>query len=171
MIRPFSESALLVDGIGAETAQQLAASQARDPIHGVVEVVPGLTSVLVEFEPDADAATLVPVVTQRLEHSRDPGSPGRVRRIPVVYGGDHGPDLDEVARLCDLAPDEVIRRHVATELRVLFGGFAPGFAYLGELPSELRVPRLETPRVRTPPGSVAIADAMTGIYPAALPGG
>jgi len=171
MIRPFGESALLVDDIGAEAAQQLAASQARDPIHGVVEVVPGLASVLVELEPDADAAALVPVVTQRLEHSRDPGAPGRVRRIPVVYGGDHGPDLDEVARMCDLAPDEVIRRHVATELRVLFVGFAPGFAYLGELPPELRVPRLETPRVRTPPGSVAIADAMTGIYPAALPGG
>jgi KipI family sensor histidine kinase inhibitor len=61
--------------------------------------------------------------------------------------------------------------HAASELRVLFDGFAPGFAYLGELPQALRVPRLETPRIRTPAGSVGIAGAMSGIYPAELPGG
>ena len=54
---------------------------------------------------------------------------------------------------------------------MLFAGFAPGFAYLGELPAELRVPRLATPRTRVPAGSVAIAGAMTAIYPQASPGG
>lgn len=171
MITPIGESALLVDELAADAAQWLAMSHTREPIDGVTEAVPGLASVLLELEPHADAAVIVPVVARRLEQPRDPGADGRLRRIPVVYGGDHGPDLGEVASLCDLAPDEVIQRHIAIELRVLFVGFAPGFAYLGDLPSELRVPRLATPRTRTPAGSVAIADAMTGIYPAELPGG
>ena len=68
-------------------------------------------------------------------------------------------------------PGGVVERHAAAELRVLFLGFAPGFAYLGDLPPELRVPRLATPRTRTPAGSVAIAGSMSGIYPADLPGG
>jgi KipI family sensor histidine kinase inhibitor len=66
---------------------------------------------------------------------------------------------------------EVVELHAANELTVLFLGFAPGFAYLGDLPEGLRVPRLATPRTTTPPGSVAIAGSMSGIYPAALPGG
>ncbi|MGH2418244.1 MAG: 5-oxoprolinase subunit B family protein, partial [Candidatus Limnocylindria bacterium] len=82
-----------------------------------------------------------------------------------------GPDLAEVADLTGLAPSDVIARHAGTELRVLFCGFAPGFAYLGELPPVLHVGRLSTPRTRTPAGSVAIAGSMTGIYPADLPGG
>ena len=65
----------------------------------------------------------------------------------------------------------MVARHASTELRVLFCGFAPGFAYLGDLPPELRVERLATPRTRTPAGSVAIAGSMSAIYPADLPGG
>ena len=87
------------------------------------------------------------------------------------YGGDDGPDLDAVAMECGLSVDRVIELHVATAYEVLFAGFAPGFAYLGELPAELRVPRLATPRTRVPAGSVAIAGAMAAIYPQASPGG
>ena len=76
-----------------------------------------------------------------------------------------------VAELTGLTASEVVARHASAELRVLFCGFAPGFAYLGDLPSELRVDRLATPRTRTPAGSVAIAGSMSGIYPADLPGG
>jgi KipI family sensor histidine kinase inhibitor len=96
---------------------------------------------------------------------------GRVRTIPVAYGGTDGPDLADVAALSGLPEEEVIALHLATELRVLFLGFAPGFAYLGDLPEALRVPRLATPRTRTRAGSVAIAGPMSGIYPADLPGG
>ena len=96
---------------------------------------------------------------------------GRLRAIPVVYGGEEGPDLPDVAALTGLTDAEVVERHSATELRVLFDGFAPGFAYLGELPVELRVARLDTPRTRTPAGSVGIAGPMSGVYPATLPGG
>src|SRR6185436_2764670 len=95
----------------------------------------------------------------------------RLRTIPVVYGGEMGPDLGDVAALTGMSEGEVVDRHAAAELRVLFDGFAPGFAYLGDLPVELRVPRLDTPRTRTPAGSVAIAGPMSGVYPATLPGG
>ena len=94
----------------------------------------------------------------------------RLRTIPVVYGGELGPDLADVAVLTGLSEAEVVERHAA-ELRVLFDGVAPGFADLGDLPDELRVPRLDTPRTRTPAGSVAIAGPMSGVYPATLPGG
>ena len=95
----------------------------------------------------------------------------RVREIPVVYGGEFGPDLPEVAHLTGLSQSDVARRHAATDFEVLLLGFAPGFPYLGELPAELEVPRLSTPRTRTPAGSVAVAGRYSGIYPVAAPGG
>ena len=169
MIRPFGEAALLVELDSPERAQAVAAALRAEPVPGVVEVVPGLGSLLVEL--DGDPAPLVRALKRRIAVAGAAGPVGRDRRVPVVYGGEHGPDLAEVAATSGLSANEVIARHAATELRVLFLGFAPGFAYLGWLPAELHVPRLETPRTRTPAGSVAIAGAMSGIYPAELPGG
>jgi KipI family sensor histidine kinase inhibitor len=173
VIRPFGEHALLVELDGWQAAQALAASLAAEPIGGVEAVVPGLASVLVELEPSAagNADEIGSAVERRIARPHVTSRTGRIRTIPVVYGGEHGPDLDDVAAACELAPDELVARHRAVELRVMFCGFAPGFAYLGELPTELRVPRLATPRTRTPAGSVAVAGPMTGIYPADLPGG
>ena len=88
-----------------------------------------------------------------------------------MYGGEFGPDLDDVAAMAGMTASDVVEAHAATELRVLFCGFAPGFAYLGDVADPLAVPRLPTPRARTPAGSVALADGMSGIYPAELPGG
>lgn len=172
MIRPFGESALLVELGSAERAQALASSIRTDGIPGIVAVVPGAESVLVELDPRAiDSERVALALEKRLARTAEAAPVGRQRRIPVIYGGEHGPDLADVAELCGLSQAEVIERHAATELRVLFLGFAPGFAYLGELPDELHVPRLATPRTRTPAGSVAIAGSMSGIYPADLPGG
>lgn len=169
MIRPFGESAFLVELDGPDEAQAAAAALESEP--GVVEVVPGLRSLLVEFDPGLTDAGLADRLSVALRRPARPAPAGRVRTIPVAYGGEHGPDLDEVAAICGLSPEEVVDRHASAELRVLFIGFAPGFAYIGDLPTELRVPRLATPRTRTPAGSVAIAGPMTGIYPADLPGG
>lgn len=172
MIRPFGEAALLVEVDGPATAQALAASLRRDPLPGMVEAVPALESVLLELDPlAAGSGTLTAGLVDRLSRLSVDAVAGAVRTVPVVYGGDHGPDLEEVARLTGLRPQEVVDLHTATELRVLFCGFAPGFAYMGDLPPRLRVPRLATPRTRTPAGSVAVADSMSGIYPADLPGG
>ena len=169
MIRPFGEAAILLELESAERAQELAASLHRQPVPGLLECVPGLRSLLVELDPSAaDPARVARDIARRLAGPAAPRPPGRVHAIPVVYDG---PDLDEVAAITGLSADEVVARHAATELRVLFCGFAPGFAYLGDLPRDLRVDRLATPRARVPAGSVAIAGPMSGIYPAVLPGG
>ncbi len=171
MIRPFGEHALLVELPGWEAAQSLSASLAADRIRGVEAAIPALRSVLVELEPgEADVDAIHAELGRRLD-TPIAATPGRQHTIPVVYGGEHGPDLADVADACGMTPDEYAHRHAATSLRVLFCGFAPGFAYLGDLPDDLQVPRLATPRTRTPAGSVAVAGAMTGIYPADLPGG
>jgi KipI family sensor histidine kinase inhibitor len=171
VIRPFGEAAFLIELDGPEGAQAAAAALSDPPIPGVLEIVPALRSVLVEVDPERAAADIQDELEARAAARRRRPPQGRRRTIPVVYGGDHGPDLAEVAALCGLSAADLIERHTAIELRVLFAGFAPGFAYLGILPPDLRVPRLATPRTRTPAGSVAVADMLSGIYPSELPGG
>lgn len=169
MIRPFGEGALLVELGSPERAQALAASLRARPVRGVLEAVPGLETVLVELsQPGADPDALMGELEDRVASLDVAAEPGRAHVIPVVYDG---PDLADVAALAGLTTDEVVALHGAAELRVLFCGFAPGFAYLGDLPPRLRVDRLKTPRMRTPAGAVAIAGRMSGIYPADLPGG
>lgn len=99
------------------------------------------------------------------------GSDAEALEIPVRYGGRHGPDLEQVAASLGLSPEEVVRRHAARTYRVFVLGFAPGFAYLGPLPSELRLPRRTEVRPRVPAGSVAIAGEQTAVYPFETPGG
>ena len=91
--------------------------------------------------------------------------------IPVVYGGEYGPDMEWVARYHNIRVEEVIRLHTGTAYQVYMIGFMPGFPYMGELPESLSTPRRETPRTVIPQGSVAIAQRQTGIYPAVSPGG
>lgn len=170
-VAPFGDSAILVGIAGADAARALGESLRADPPPGVTGALSAVDSVLIEFDPlVTDAETLRRALIERAS-ARPATSEGRLRTVPVVYGGDHGPDLPAVASVTGLSPDAVVEMHAATDLRVLFDGFAPGFAYLGELPEAIRVPRLETPRTRTPRGSVAIAAAMSGVYPADLPGG
>jgi KipI family sensor histidine kinase inhibitor len=165
-IRAFGESAFLVDADGPEAAQGLRRALSAEPIDGVTALVPGRSSLLVEFDAlSLDAGALASALASAVPA---PAAAGRERRIPVVYDG---PDLAEVAELVGLSEAALAEAHAAGEHRVLFGGFAPGFAYVGGLPASWRIPRLGTPRTRTPAGSVAVADGMTGIYPAELPGG
>lgn len=173
MIRPFGEAAFLVEVDDAEQAQGLVTALADQPPPGVRAAVPGRASVLVEVDPLGPAVDELPAVLQALLTSAAPRpARGRLREIPVVYGGEHGPDLPAVAATAGISQDEVVARHTAMELRVLFVGFAPGFAYLEGLdPTLSAVGRIATPRTRTPAGSVAIADGMSGVYPADLPGG
>jgi KipI family sensor histidine kinase inhibitor len=166
LVRPFGESAFLVELDGPEAAQGLRRALLAEPIEGVTGLVPGRASLLVEF--DALAPDVASLEAALASVAPAPEAAGRERRIPVVYDG---PDLAEVAQLIGLPVAAVIEAHAAREHRVLFGGFAPGFAYVGGLPESWRIPRLATPRTQTPAGSVAVADGMTGIYPAELPGG
>jgi len=97
-----------------------------------------------------------------------PGGVLKTVHVPVRYDGE---DLEEVATRTGLSTAEVIRIHSAQMYRVLVIGFVPGFAYMGQLDPRLVLPRREAPRKRVPPGSIAIAEAQTGIYPSATPGG
>jgi KipI family sensor histidine kinase inhibitor len=172
VIRPFGEAALLVEVDDARAARAFAETLAERPVAGVVAALPGRRSVLVELDAGADPEATGAVLGRLARGARSVDPDGaRLRRIPVAFGGEHGPDLETVAHGCGLTPDALVDRLLSVELEVLFLGFAPGFAYLGDLPADLVVPRLATPRTRTPAGSVAIADGLAGIYPAELPGG
>jgi KipI family sensor histidine kinase inhibitor len=140
----------------------------------VDEVVPAYRSLLVVHDPLRTPRPVVVAALRALadEVERAPlPEPGRIVRIPTRYGGVHGPDLADVARLAGLAEEEVVRLHAATVYPVHFLGFTPGFPYLGGLDPRLATPRLATPRARIPAGSVAIGGAQTGVYPVESPGG
>jgi KipI family sensor histidine kinase inhibitor len=95
----------------------------------------------------------------------------KLTKIPVLYGGTYGPDLEGVARHLQISPEEVVRLHCSKPYFIYMIGFMPGFPYMGELPDTLITPRLKTPRLSVPAGSVAIAQKQTGIYPMESPGG
>lgn len=142
-------------------------------IPGLRNLHPAYASLLVGFDPlqisDTALAAQVQACLGALEDAREPAPQRRI--VPVCYGGDFGPDLETVASAHGLQVDDVIRLHASVEYLAYFIGFAPGFPYLGELPAALHTPRLATPRLRVPAGSVAIGGAHTGIYPIASPGG
>ena len=97
--------------------------------------------------------------------------PSPVLEIPVLYGGEMGPDLPFVAENAGLSEEEVIRIHSGTEYLIYMLGFTPGFTYLGGMSDKIATPRLQQPRVKIPAGSVGIAGSQTGIYPIDSPGG
>jgi inhibitor of KinA len=92
-------------------------------------------------------------------------------RVPVCYGGALGPDLPAVARFAGVTEREAIEIHASRTYRVFMLGFVPGFTYMGTVDPRIAVPRMTSPRLRVPSGSVGIAGAQTGIYPASTPGG
>lgn len=91
--------------------------------------------------------------------------------LPACYHAEVAPDLQEVAALAGVSTDEVIRLHREGSYTVLATGFAPGFAYLGDVASAIAVPRKKSPRQSVPTGSIGLADRRTGVYPSASPGG
>jgi KipI family sensor histidine kinase inhibitor len=141
---------------------------------GVCECVPAYRSLTVTYDPEKIGyEDLVSKVRNLEEASEGRASERKARRIviPVVYGGDFGPDLGRVAQYHNLKENEVIETHSRNEYLVYMIGFIAGFPYLGKLPEEIVTPRLETPRLRVPQGSVGIAEDQTGIYPREAPGG
>jgi KipI family sensor histidine kinase inhibitor len=144
-----------------------------EPVAGVRNLHPAYCSLLVKFDAPRFSHQEVEAILRRylarLEEVRLP-EPRHVE-IPVCYGGEFGPDLAEVCAMRGMTAGQAIEMHASPEYRVYFLGFVPGFAYLGELPKELVMPRLATPRKRVPAGSVGIAENQTGVYPFATPGG
>ncbi|HEX4002930.1 MAG TPA: 5-oxoprolinase subunit PxpB [Candidatus Acidoferrales bacterium] len=144
-----------------------------EPVAGVRNLRPAYCSLLVTFDglrlTHAELEDALRGYIGRIEEASLP-EPREVV-IPTCYGGEFGPDLEEVSTLHGITPAQAFELHASASYRVYFLGFVPGFAYLGELPEALATPRLATPRRIVPSGSVGIAGHQTGVYPFATPGG
>ncbi|MDF2680398.1 MAG: allophanate hydrolase subunit 1 [Brevibacillus sp.] len=171
----------VIDQSTHEQVKRLSDYLQDDPFPGMVEIVPGFTTVSVYYDPvvlyDPRSAQspyervidLLGEIISRTQ-SKNSGEP-RLVEIPVCYGGEFGPDLEEVARHNGLDPDEVVHIHSEQQYLVYMIGFAPGFPYLGGLDERIATPRRPTPRTAIPKGSVGIGGSQTGIYPIVSPGG
>ncbi|MHB1895125.1 MAG: 5-oxoprolinase subunit PxpB [Metallibacterium sp.] len=162
------------------TVHAAAAALRRACLPGVEDIAPAYASLLLRFDLDAwsaggtrDALGALHDAIEPLLAAQPDGNTMSPRelRVPVCYGGAHGPDLADVARHAGLSEHALIARHCAPLYRVAMLGFAPGFPYLLGLDATLHMPRRAQPRVIVPAGSVAIGGAQTGIYPNTLPGG
>jgi len=142
-------------------------------IAGIVETVPTYRSLMVHYDPGviryASLEKKLKGLLSGLDKVRIP--PSEVLEIPVLYGGEEGPDLPFVAEHSGRSADEVVAIHSAPEYLIYMLGFTPGFTYLGGMDETIATPRLKTPRVKIPAGSVGIAGAQTGVYPIDSPGG
>lgn len=156
-----------------EKVRRMALAIQAESIEGILETVPTYRSLLIIYNP-----VLLPIedLKKRLKWIEEglqqtPLQEPKLTRIPVVYGSIYGPDLESVAKYLQTSPEEVIRLHCSKPYLIYMVGFMPGYPYMGELPQALVVPRLKTPRLLVPKGSVAIAQRQTGIYSMESPGG
>lgn len=177
---PFGDAALVVelgDTINLEINRKVVAFNdaiLKAEIHGVEELVPTYRSLLVRYDPLKTSYEQLVFRVKDLEGTlevSDVKVVGRKVTVPVVYGGEYGPDLGHVAKCHGLTEEQVVRLHFEREYRVYMLGFVAGFPYLGEVADQIATPRLETPRLKVPAGSVGIAEKQTGIYPCEAPGG
>jgi inhibitor of KinA len=156
-----------------EKVRRMALAIQAETMEGIVETVPTYRSLLIIYNP-----VILPIedlnkklnrIEEGLQQTALPEP--KLTHIPVVYGGMYGPDLEEVAKYHQISPEEVIQLHCSKPYLIFMIGFMPGFPYMGELPQALAIPRLKTPRLSVPKGSVAIAQRQTGIYSMESPGG
>ncbi|MDD2958158.1 MAG: 5-oxoprolinase subunit PxpB [Lachnospiraceae bacterium] len=142
-------------------------------IEGVVDVIPAFCSLLVNYDPRIISyEEITERMHQLLKIEISAGEDRkRIIEIPVCYGGVYGPDMETVARLAKMTPEQVIELHSSRDYLIYMLGFLPGFSYLGGLDERLHTPRLANPRIKISAGSVGIGGSQTGIYPLDSPGG
>jgi KipI family sensor histidine kinase inhibitor len=147
-------------------------ARAEGQLSGITETIPTFRSLMVQYDPLSVArAELEAPVLALAQRDVAATAVGRRWRIPVCYEGELAPDLDDVAKRTGVTREQAIGLHLGATFFAYVLGFMPGFAYLGGLPKELELPRRSEPRVRVPKNSVAIAQALTAIYPWESPGG
>lgn len=178
-IKPFGDQGLRVqlgDSITKETNERIRSLSwflEKEKIRGVIEWIPTYTTVSILYEP---YLITYEKLKRQIEHLRDKIEnvtlpPAKVFQIPVLYGGEVGPDLERVGEHNKLETNEVIRIHTSTDYLIYMIGFSPGFPYLGGMSEKIATPRLTSPRLKIPAGSVGIAGAQTGVYSMETPGG
>ena len=177
---PLGDTSLQVlfgSDISEDTNQQIrlfADYLRKQNMEGIIEWVPAYTTLTIFYRPDnivyKDLCKKLEDIQDTLQMA-DYQSQSTIYEIPVLYGGEVGPDLSEVASYNGLSEDEVISTHSAQPYLIYMMGFVPGFSYLGGMPKEISTPRRENPRAKIEAGSVGIAGEQTGVYPLATPGG
>ena len=161
-----------VDRALSDRVLRLAAKVRAEEVPGVMETVPTYRSLMVHYDPlQTDNASLKSTLENLLEDDAISTGNARLWSIPACYEATHAPDLDDVAARTGLTPQQVVQMHADTLFHVYMIGFVPGYPYMGDLPDALVLPRRADPRIRVPPGSIAIASTMTAIYPIESPGG
>ncbi|QFU75259.1 5-oxoprolinase subunit PxpB [Halioglobus maricola] len=173
------ENALMLY-LGTETspgvsARVQAAASAVEAILGedLIDLVPSYASLLIIYNAyttdHMSVSHRVWACLEQLSEAVENG--GTTVVLPTYYHPEAGEDLEHLADSTGLSTDEIINIHSGTDYRVYAIGFAPGFAYLGQVDERIAAPRLATPRLKVPRGAVAIADRQTAVYPAVSPGG
>lgn len=155
-----------IDEAVSEAVVALDAALQNTGAPGLIETIPTYRSLLVAFDPEQ--ITREEIRALALAHWPPPRTVRGQRTrwtVPVLYGGEHGEDLDAVASIHGLAPEKVIAIHSSAEYRVYMIGFVPGFAYLGGLPEALHTSRRTEPRLKTPPGSISIGGQQAAVSP------
>jgi inhibitor of KinA len=169
----------LGDTVDPDTSQRVFGFVRRlkeQPIAGVRDIVPAFTTVALHYQPellgDTPFESLRSAVLERLALPFEAQtSASRTIEVPICYGGELGPDLEDVAAQRGLTVEQVIALHLHSQHRVYMLGFSPGFPFIGGLDPALVMPRRASPRTHIPPGSVGIARDQTCIYPLETPGG
>jgi len=177
-ILPSGDTALIVEfgrSIDPAVNRQVLAldrTVASEAIPGVLETIPTYRSLLVHYDPVQVGFVALSETLLSLARLPVPAeSAVRRWRVPVVYGGDYGADLDDVARAHGISTSEVIAKHTGCEYRVAMIGFTPGFAYLSGLDPDIATPRRESPRTETPPGTISIGGVQACVQCLAAPSG
>ena len=142
----------------------------------IIDMIPSYGSILVLYNPlTTDHFAVKKLIRNAIDASQfvdlDQSNSSNPIELPVYYGTDAGPDIESLAKRANLSVEQVIDIHQSIEYQVYAIGFAPGFAYLGDVDQRIAAPRLATPRKRVPKGAVAIADRQTAVYPSVSPGG
>lgn len=137
----------------------------------LLEVIPGMNNLTLVVKEPGQLKSVKAKLDELWQRAPDTAFEPQTVTLQVSYGGEFGPDLIKVAQYHDITPEEVVHLHTLASYKVFFIGFQPGFAYLEGLPHALHTPRLATPRLKIPAGSVGIGGEQTGVYPLASPGG
>ena len=164
------------DGGDKPTPTQRARALARrieaESLIGIVDLIPGLTNLLVQYDPlKLRGAELEARITPWLEDLDTRGQAARRLRIPCCYDAEFALDLAEIAKTLRLDAEEIIARHIGAELEVAIMGFLPGLGYMKGVDASLHLPRRATPRAKVPARTLGIAMDQSVIYPLTSPGG
>ncbi|MCP4721862.1 MAG: 5-oxoprolinase subunit PxpB [Desulfobacteraceae bacterium] len=158
--------------VNAKVRAMSIAMERQKPV-GVSQIIPTYRSLLFIYDPGTTNPDKLCPAIEEVENSLETleTKPPKIVEIPVCYGGEFGPDIKNVQKEHALTADQVIKLHSAPSYLIYMVGFTPGFPFLGGLDEKLFTPRLSTPRMHVPQGSVGIANNQTGMYPIASPGG